>query len=161
MTDDDNADEQESSFEFQTRIVQDGYSYWRSKLTPGRLPNRADINPIDIARLMPHVVMVDVKRVPEFDFRYRLIGTYVTEHLFADHTGSWFSEIEHQKAPSQIWENCKRVAESGEAFLAATPYVGPHQGYRQVEDIILPLAEDGHTVDTLLVFVCYSPRSDD
>ena len=159
MTDDDSTDGNGSSFDFETRTLQDGYSYWRSKLVDGRLPRRSNINPIDIPRLMPHAVMLDVKRDPEFDFRYRLIGTYVAEHLFTDHTGSWFSEIEHQKPPSQIWENCKRVAESGEAFLAATPYVGPHQGYRRVEDIILPLAEDGETVDTLLVFVCYTSMS--
>jgi hypothetical protein len=102
MTDHDSTDENGSSFDFETRVVQDGYSYWRSKLIDGRLPRRSDINPIDIPRLMPHAVMLDVKREPEFDFRYRLIGTYVAEHLYTDHTGSWFSEIEHQKQTSQI-----------------------------------------------------------
>lgn len=161
MTDDDSANEPSPALTFKNKEVQDGYDYWRSKMTANRLPSRGDINPIEIPRLMPHVVMVDVKREPAFDFRYRLVGTYVAEHLYTDHTGSWFSEIEHQKEPSQIWRNCKKVAETGEAFLAATPYVGPHKGYRQVEDIILPLADDGETVDTLLVFVCYSPRSED
>jgi hypothetical protein len=160
MTNDENADENASPLIFETRVVQDGYSYWRSKFNEGRLPSRSDINPIDIPRLMPHAVMVDVKREPEYDFRYRLIGTYVAEHLFTDHTGSWFSEIDHQKAPSQIWQNCKHVVESGEAFLAATPYVGPHRDYRQVEDVILPLAADGIIIDTLLVFVCYTARTD-
>lgn len=160
MVNHDNADDNPVPFKFETRGVQDGYSYWRSKLRDGRLPSRSDIDPIDIPRLMQHVIMVDVKREPEFDFRYRLIGTYVVEHLFKDLTGSWFSEIEHQKAPSQIWQNCMRVAESAEPFLAGTPYVGPHQGYRIAEDIILPLADDGVTVDTLLVFICYTPRID-
>ena len=111
MTNDENADENASPLIFETRVVQDGYSYWRSKFNEGRLPSRSDINPIDIPRLMPHAVMVDVKREPEYDFRYRLIGTYVAEHLFTDHTGSWFSEIDHQKAPSQIWQNCKHVCQ--------------------------------------------------
>lgn len=146
--------------EFRTRIVQDGYSYWRSKTTEDRLPARGDINPVEIPRLMPHVVIMDVEREPELDFRYRLIGTYVVEHLYADHTGKSFAEIGHQKAPSQIWSNCKRVVETGEAFLADTPYVGPHQSFRNVEDIILPLATDGTNVDALLVFICYSSMGD-
>lgn len=161
MTDDNSADGLESAFAFQSRTVQDGYSYWRSKMAGSRFPARADVNPVDIPRLMPHVVMVDVKREPEFDFRYRLIGTYVAEHLYNDHTGSWFSELEHQKAPSQIWQNCKTVCETGQPMHANTPYVGPHRGYMQVEDVILPLADDGKTVDTLLVFICYSSRSED
>jgi hypothetical protein len=159
MTDDDSTDENGSSLSFETREVQDGYSYWRSKVVDGQLPRRSDINPVDIPRLMPHAVMLDVKREPEFDFRYRLIGTYVSEHLFTDHTGSWFSEIEHQKPPSEIWGNCRHVVETGKPSLPATPYVGPHKGYRKVEDVFLPLAEDGSTVDTLLVFICFTSLS--
>ena len=74
--------------EFHTRVVQDGYTYWRSKAKDGQLPARSDINPVDIPRLMPHVVILDVRREPVLDFRYRLIGTYVVEHLCADRTGS-------------------------------------------------------------------------
>lgn len=146
--------------EFETQIVRDGYAYWHGKIVDGRLPSRSDINPVDIPRLMPHAIILDIRREPELDFRYRLIGTSVAENLFKDHTGAWFSEIDHQKAPSQIWQNCRQVAESGEAFLADTPYVGPHQGFRRVEDVILPLADDGSTVDSLLVFVSYMSRSD-
>lgn len=148
-----------SSLKFVSPVVRDGYAYWRTKIIDGRLPRRSDINPAEIPRLMPHAILVDVKRGPEPDFRYRLIGTYVAENLFKDHTGAWFSEIEHQKAPSQIWQNCCKVAETGEPFIANTPYVGPHQEYRLVEDVILPLADDGQTVDCLLVFVEYRPRA--
>lgn len=93
---------------------------------------------VDIPKLMPHAVNLDVRREPELDFRYRLIGTYVAEHLFKDHTGSWFSEIEYQRAPSTIWQNCARVIETGKPLLPETPYVGPNQGFKGVEDVILP-----------------------
>lgn len=161
MNNDHNDDERNSSLEIQTRLVQDGYSYWRSKCVNDRLPSRSDIDPIEIPRLMSHAVMLDVKREPELDFRYRLIGTYVAEHMHIDHTGSWFSEIEHKKAPSEIWKNCKHVVETGKAYLSGTPYIGPHQGYLQAEDIFLPLADDGKTVDTLLIFICFMSRTVD
>ena len=73
---------------------------------------------------MPHAILLDVKREPELNFKYRLIGTYVAENLFKDYTGCWFSEIEHQKAPSQIWQNCCQVVEIGEEFKAGTPMSG-------------------------------------
>ena len=81
------------------------------------------------------------------------------KNLFKDHTGIRFSEIERQKAPSQIQPNCCQVVETGEAFKAGTPYVGPHQDFKPVEDVILPLADDGHTVDCLIVFVHDMSRS--
>ena len=152
---DDESNGSDPSFNFRTRVVQDGYSYWRSKARGGRLPSRRDIDPLEIPGLMPHAVIVDVRREPDLDFRYRLVGTNNVDHHFTDHSGEWFSEIPHQKAPSQIWQNCKRVVETGEPFLANTPYVGPHSAFREAEDIILPLASDGETVDSLLVFIDY------
>lgn len=159
MTDTPPADQDGAPPKFESPILQDGYSYWHSKKAGGRLPRRVDIDPVEIPRLMPHVVLLDVRREPETDFKYRLIGTYVAENLYNDHTGSSFSEIEHQKAPSQIWQNCCRVVETGDAFIAGTPYVGPHQEFRRVEDVILPLADDGETVDCLLVFIEYMRRA--
>ena len=153
------ADQDGPPSEFESPVVRDGYAYWRSKMIGDRLPRRSDIDPVEIVRLMPNALLIDVRREPELDFRYRLIGTTVAENLYKDHTGSWFSEIEHQKAPSQIWQNCCRAVETGQALLPGTPYVGPRQGLTRVEDVILPLADDGHTVDCLLVFVHYMPRS--
>lgn len=149
-----------SPIKFRTREVQEGYSYWVSKCVDGRLPSRHDINPLEIARLMPHVAILDVRHEPELDFFYRLQGTYIVEHLYSDHSGKWFSEIEHQKAPSRIWQNCVKVVETRAPLLANTPYVGPQRSFRDLEDLILPLSSDGRTVDNLLVFVRFLPRTD-
>ena len=158
MVDEDPNLPDESGFNFDSPIVKDGYAYWRSKLKDGALPARADIDPAEIPRLLPNIILLDVQREPDWDFRYRLIGTRVVEHLFRDYTGMWFSEIDHQRPPSTLWSNCRQVAESAAPMLANTEYIGPHQGFRRAEDVLLPLADDGRTVDTLLVFVAYLPR---
>ncbi len=149
----------DGGFPFETQILADGFAYWKSKSAGGRLPSRADIRPSQIPRLLPNIILLDVVRGPELDFRYRLIGTRVVEHLPSDYTGLCFSEIDHQRPPSQIWENCRKVAETREPFFARTPYVGPQSEFRRAEDLILPLANDGTTVDTLLVFVEYLPKA--
>lgn len=145
---------------FQSAVIEECYLHWRDKINGGSLPSRSDINPADIPRLMPHAVILDVRREPEPDFRYRLIGTYVSENLFRDHTGSWFSEIEHQRAPNEIWQNCCRVVETGKPMLPRSPYVGPNRSFKTIEDVILPLAEDGKTVDCLLVFIEFLRRTE-
>lgn len=143
----------ETPVAFETRLVAEGCAYWRSKIFDGRLPARSDIDPAEIPRLLPSVVLLDVVREDTLDMRYRLIGTRVAEHCFSDYTGLRFSEIEHQRAPSKLLDSCRLVAETGRPLLANSDYVGPHQGFRRVHDAILPLAEDGRSVDTLLAFV--------
>ena len=74
MTDTRAINSREETLDFKSSIVKDCYSYWRGKVIGDRLPSRSDIDPVDIPKLMPHAVILDVRREPELDFRYRLIG---------------------------------------------------------------------------------------
>ena len=140
--------------------IQEGFEYWRSKGWPDRLPQRGDLDPFEVPKLMPQIVLLDVKSNPR-DFYYRVIGTGVTEHLSKDWTGTWMSEIEHQRPPSRIWENCDKVVEEKVPALSCVPYVGPHSDFLYGEDVILPLGDDAGAVEKLLVFVAYirKPRT--
>ena len=108
--------------------------------------------------MLPQILLLYVSRDP-WDFRFRLIGTNVVYHLSQDSTGSSFSEIEHMAAPSRIFSTCVEVSNSGEPLRSQTLYVGPYVNYVTAEDIILPLADDGETVDKLLVFVEHFAKS--
>ena len=48
--------------------------YWFKKRAGRLAPTRADIDPVDIAPLLPRVMLVDVSTDP-VDFRFRLAGT--------------------------------------------------------------------------------------
>jgi hypothetical protein len=139
------------------RVIELGHAYWKFKFVDGRIPSRQGIEPLDIPALLPQIILLDVTREP-WNFRFRLIGTNVVYHLAQDWTGSWFDEIPHMAAPSRIFNSCMDVATSGEALRSQTPYVGPHAKFVTAEDIILPLASDGETVDKLLVFVEHFAR---
>ena len=79
-----------------------GFEYWMSKRAGRRMPSRSDIDPAEIADLLPNVILIDVKHDP-LDFRYRLIGTVIDAHMKEPMTGRWMSSIPHQRAPSRIW----------------------------------------------------------
>jgi hypothetical protein len=136
------------------RVLDLSLNYWESKIIDGRIPARRDIEPLDIPELLPQIILLDVTRKP-WHFRFRLIGTNVVYHLSEDWTGSWFSEIGHMAAPSRIFTACVNVASSGNPLRNQTPYIGPHSNFVSSEDLILPLSDDGETVDKLLVFVEY------
>jgi len=47
--------------------------YWRSLFRGEILPNRSDIDPTKIPRLLPGIILVDVLHDP-YQFKFRLIG---------------------------------------------------------------------------------------
>lgn len=112
---------------------------------------------MEMAALLPNVILLDVRRDP-LDFFYRLVGTGVVHHLVKDLTGSWMSEVDHQRSPSRIWESCERVVDTKCPLLSSIPYVGPHAEYLYGEDIILPLGDEGGSVNKLLVFIAHIPK---
>ena len=63
--------------------------YWDAKRGTRVMPSRADIRPLDIKEHLGGIVMIDV--LPD-DFRYRLIGTLITEYFFWDATGKTVRE---------------------------------------------------------------------
>ncbi len=61
------------------------YAYWLSKHVDGRLPGRADIDPLpEIPRLVANLILLDV--LPD-GYRYRVVGTEVVFRSGHDRTG--------------------------------------------------------------------------
>lgn len=137
-----------------TPLIQKGYAYWADKGGPDYLPRRSDINPFEIPDLIRNVVIIDVLRDP-LDFRYRLMGTAITDHLEMDRTGQKMSEIPFQKAPSVIWQSCSQVVSEKRPVITDVPYVGPRSEFKEAHDIVLPLFDERGDVDKLLIFVDY------
>ncbi len=129
-----------------------GFDYWKRQRGSRSMPSRRDIDPAEITKILPHVFLLDVQQSP-LDFRYRLIGTKMDEHMTQRYTGQWMSEIPHQAPPSRIWANCRRVVVERLPLSGDTPYVGRNKEFLTTEDLIMPLSDDGETVDMLFVTV--------
>src|SRR5947207_1913335 len=63
----------------------DLYHYWEIKRDTRAMPTRSDLDPGDLRCLLPHLTLID--RADD-QFRYRLVGTSVTQELGRDLTGS-------------------------------------------------------------------------
>lgn len=134
-----------------------GLAYWRSRCRDGLLPGRRDIDPVEMTEFLPDVLLFDVRAEPR-DFRYRLIGTRVREHLFEDRTGQWLSAVPVSEPRGGAWEKLCWVADNGRPLFGRTPYVGPHKQFTALTDAVLPLAADGRTVDMLLCIAHFVTR---
>ena len=124
------------------------------KQQSGMLPHRDHLDPIEIPRLLPHIMLKEVRRDP-WDFRYRVVGTVVREHSRANWTGKWMSEIDGQGEGSTVFRVVRWVSELGEMAIYRPPYVGPHKEFKYCEAAVLPWLDSAGNVDRLMVAVDY------
>src|ERR1051326_8762365 len=72
------------------RLIQ-AHDYWRHKAVGRAMPRRRDIDPTEIPKLLPDVMLVDV--LPGGHYRYRLIGTGNTQAHGVHATGRYLDEV--------------------------------------------------------------------
>jgi len=128
------------------------YDYWNGKRGSRALPARSDISAVDLRPHLGWVMLVDV--VSDFqEFRFRLIGTLVTEYFFADGTGKTVEEVfanrdaSVAKAISGLFRKSARDRVVLHTYGSAR-WAGP--GFEEFEAIYLPLSDDGDRVNMLL-----------
>lgn len=135
-------------------LLRDAYAYWNEKRQNALMPTRSDIDPVEIPRLLPYVILLDVFTEP-FDFRYRLIGTAARGIMHSDYTGRLFSQIPGKGSGSALWRGCEAVVASKKPLSESPPYVGPENSLRNCENVLLPLSEDRVNVTMILKVISF------
>jgi len=129
--------------------------YWRSVHPPGGLPARQDIDPLHIPSLLPWIWLVDVHRSP-LRFRYRLTGTEQVRIMEREVTGQWMDEAHAGFLTSPAYPQFVAVAERGEiAYRRGKLLFHIAKEYLAMERLLLPLTQDGATVDMILAITIY------
>ena len=72
-------------------MVRSVHRWWLAK-SAGDIPDRADLDPADLKRLLPNLFIADVEHAP-FRIRYRLMGTRAIEATGMDLTGRYLDEL--------------------------------------------------------------------
>ena len=124
------------------------YAYWLAKKGTRRAPSRADIDPLEIAPLLPHVALVDVERAP-LRFRYRLVGTEIVRKVGADFTGRYLDSFTRLSNRDAMAAEFARVVDSAEPTVSFWNYSRADGRHVRYERLVLPLMGDGVTVDML------------
>lgn len=146
-----------------TPLLRQAYDYWNAQRGSRPMPARADLDPADMRRLLPNIILMDVLHDAKpgwpLDFRYRLIGTRADAMMNARYTGKCMSDLEHQQPGSRIWNSLSRVATGKQPQINRVPYVGPHKEFMSVVDMVMPLSSDGGTtIDMLFCILDFIPR---
>lgn len=124
------------------------FAYWASLRREGRLPARANLDPLAFKRHLPTVSLTDVR--PDRSYRLRLAGTGLYGVYGREITGRELDEVYSPEACAYWRRELGRVVEE------AKPNVGWHSlswrgaGHMSLLWLRLPLASDGRRVDMIL-----------
>ena len=136
-------------------ILRDAYTYWLGKCRGCRIPSRADIDPVDIPRVLANTALIE--RDPQSGrLRFRVIGTALTDALGWDATGRFLDEIfpDYYRSDSSGYRDA--VFRTGEpSYRRGRPLESYAKDFTDVERLYLPLAEDGKTVTMILSIIDY------
>jgi len=133
----------------------------RNLAPAGRLPSRRQLDPLDLRALLPFIVLVDVHGVPgEREFRYRLMGSRHVDVIGHNFTGVTLQEANSPQMLERVLGNVNHVADSGQAYYDRFPMPFREREFIDSERVYFPLAEDGVTVDVILVLNGYPDNPD-
>jgi hypothetical protein len=130
-------------------------AYWNARRGARLAPRRADIDPADLKAHLSRLVMLDVIDGGA-DFRYRLIGSALTQAMGRDSTGHRIGDL-YAGDPAvmdSLRDYYRRVvAEARPIFTQGHIFWVPDRGHRRFITAAMPLSDDGTTVNMILAEV--------
>lgn len=131
------------------------FEYWDGKRGDRLAPSRADIDPVDITYILPHVFIYDVEygagkdsAVPS-DYVMRLFGTMLVEAFGRDLTGLRFDAIFAGRDKAAIRAEYDGVAKTGQPLCTRHDANWIERDHVEYERLLMPLSRDGTRIDLL------------
>ncbi|MEZ5833040.1 MAG: PAS domain-containing protein [Dongiaceae bacterium] len=121
------------------------YEYWERKRGTRRMPSRADIDPADLKRILPNIILAKIDR--DGRVRFTLVGTRCVAHAGMDYTNHYLDELDFSCDFDTDWHEVYRVLqrERRPVFGTVKTFLKDAR-VCELADVLLPLSDDGETV---------------
>lgn len=130
--------------------------YWYElAAAAGGVPPRSAFDPARIERLLPRLIVVE--RLPDGDFRYRLLGTEVDRFTRTSYTGKRTSEIQGHGPGNRIHALYVATLTLAQPVGMSLPYVGRSTICKSVRQISVPF-RTGDVLDQLISLIHFELR---
>jgi hypothetical protein len=120
------------------------------------MPGRADLDLFDLKRHLGDLFLVDVEREPP-RFRYRLVGTRITNAVQRDATGKYFEDVYTGRLLDSMIEVQSWVVNQRAPLRIFSRTGHPHTRIYAYEGLLLPLSADGEAVNMVLGELLFTP----
>ncbi len=134
-------------------MVRSVHRWWLAK-SAGDIPDRADLDPADLKRLLPNLFIADVEHAP-FRIRYRLMGTRAIEATGMDLTGRYLDELMPADIEEPWMDHYRRACETRRPMLGAAEVPTTSGSRFTYEFGLFPLRKGGTAVEQFLAIEDY------
>ncbi|HXY99361.1 MAG TPA: PAS domain-containing protein [Stellaceae bacterium] len=140
-------------------ILRPVLDYWDRKRGARPMPARLDIDPLELKAHLPHLFLIEP--LAEAEFRYRLLGSEITERHGRNSTGKTLREAYADFPAVADWLTgmLLAVTTSKRPVLATGPLRAARKEHIFFEALHLPLSDDGVSVTMIFGAARYSPRA--
>jgi hypothetical protein len=122
-------------------ILGPAYAYWCGKCRDDRLPRRRDIDPTEIPRLLPYLLITElVNGGPRL--RYRLVGTAIVAAYGGEFTGKYCDEVYPPERRASEVANYRLICERRQPLLLRHYYLSPRRLPLVCHRLVMPLSDD-------------------
>lgn len=125
------------------------YAYWNERRAGRPMPSRADFDPIDIPRLLPNLILMDVEPNTR-RLKVRVAGTTVVEMYGSDYTGRYLDEIDFGDRRAAVLYDYNTCLQTKQAYVSEHSFWTDRDVTYRIERVILPLSDDGEAVSHLV-----------
>lgn len=128
------------------------HSYWNEKRGTRAMPSRKDVRPSDLRNHLGYVLMIEPIDGGA-EFRYRLIGTLVTQYFLTDATGKTVSEAFAHHGTAAVKGVTALLRKTARDCIPMRSYGNANwlkQGFEGFDALYLPLSDDGKTCNMIL-----------
>ncbi|MFC4272292.1 PAS domain-containing protein [Sneathiella chungangensis] len=123
--------------------------YWTALKKDREIPARGDFSPASIARHLPIVSLTDVFYNP-LRFRYRLLGTRITELAGRNATGKWLDEeLYGEKTDDMLW-SFRQCVEVKHPIAVREQVQFVDKSWVIVEVALFPLCDEEGRINVIL-----------
>jgi len=122
------------------------YAYWQGLRRGRPAPARADIDPSQIAGILPNIGLFDVEDSPR-RYRIRLMGTRIVSWYGCDLTGRYLDEMDFGEAGKSTFAILDEVVDRVAPAYMTGEYTKQDGRVIRYERLFMPLSSDGTRVD--------------
>jgi hypothetical protein len=131
-------------------VLQRLHGDWVRRLRGREMPSRSDFDVLDLKYILGNINLLDVERDP-LRFRFRVHGTNAVDRLGVDMTGKTVDDYDDPGYRALVNQYYAGVVETRRPLrVLRDPYM-LREKVLCWEGLILPLSEDGRTVNMLMV----------
>lgn len=129
-------------------------AYWQRQAAGGKIPRRSQINPAEIAGILPWLLVLEANRFgATVEYRYRLAGTGCTEIFGIDYTGKSLGEHLTPEATEIRRREFEQIFADGRPIVSTTNLPIKGRDFISVHRGVYPVRASAGQSDQIFVVI--------